>query len=103
MLRRVAPQHKLAPKTVRISDMSSVTSTYGANIAFIEELYEKFRTDPDSVSPSWREFFRDFQEPDGAPALSPAGPPAAGPALHPVPAPTDINAIPLRGAAGKIA
>src|SRR5438105_15242376 len=79
--------------------MSSVTSTYGANIAFIEELYEKFRTDPDSVSPSWREFFRDFQEPDGAPSA----PPAAGPALHPVPPPADINAIPLRGAAGKIA
>ncbi len=39
----------------------SVTSTYGANIAFIEELWEKFRNDPNSVSPSWREFFQDYQ------------------------------------------
>jgi multifunctional 2-oxoglutarate metabolism enzyme len=35
--------------------MSSVA--FGANIAFIEELYEKYRTDPQSVSASWREFF----------------------------------------------
>ena len=30
-------------------------------IAFIEELYEKFRSNPDSVSASWREFFHDYQ------------------------------------------
>ena len=41
--------------------MSSVTQSYGANIAFIEELYEKFRTNPEAVSPSWREFFQDYQ------------------------------------------
>jgi len=40
--------------------MSSVN--FGANIAFIEELYEKYRNDPQSVSPSWREFFDDYQE-----------------------------------------
>jgi len=92
--------------------MSSATSTYGANIAFIEELYEKYRADPDSVSPSWREFFRDFQEPEeasGAPATPPAPvqepatpPRSAAPhaaALHAV----EPNAVPLRGAAGKIA
>lgn len=39
----------------------SVTSTYGANIAFIEELWEKFRNDPNSVSVSWREFFQDYE------------------------------------------
>ncbi|HEX8169801.1 MAG TPA: multifunctional oxoglutarate decarboxylase/oxoglutarate dehydrogenase thiamine pyrophosphate-binding subunit/dihydrolipoyllysine-residue succinyltransferase subunit [Thermoanaerobaculia bacterium] len=38
--------------------MSSVA--FGANIAFIEELYEKFRTDPASVSASWQEFFQDY-------------------------------------------
>ena len=37
--------------------MSSVTQAYGANIAFIEELYERYRANPDSVSASWREFF----------------------------------------------
>jgi len=33
----------------------TVTQTYGANIAFIEELYEKWRVNPESVSASWRD------------------------------------------------
>ena len=41
--------------------MSSVTQAYGANIAFIEELYETYRTNPESLSASWREFFEDYQ------------------------------------------
>jgi 2-oxoglutarate dehydrogenase E1 component len=41
------------------------SAAFGANIAFIEELYEKYRTDPQSVSASWREFFQDY-EPAGA-------------------------------------
>src|SRR5712692_8019985 len=41
--------------------MSSVTQAYGANIAFIEELYERYRANPESVSASWREFFHDYQ------------------------------------------
>ncbi len=89
--------------------MSSATSTYGANIAFIEELYEKYRADPDSVSASWREFFRDFQEEDGVAAGAPpaeerlrAAAPTQAPRPVPV-APESPNATPLRGAAGKIA
>src|SRR5438105_10599849 len=89
--------------------MSSVTSTYGANIAFIEELYEKYRSDPNSVSTSWREFFHDYQpEENGAAAsqaaddgLKPVTPPPPRPV--PVPAPEAQAATPLRGAAGKIA
>ncbi|HKO54256.1 MAG TPA: hypothetical protein VJ276_00180, partial [Thermoanaerobaculia bacterium] len=42
----------------------SATQTYGANIAFIEELYDKYRNNPNEVSPSWREFFNDYQ-PEG--------------------------------------
>jgi len=41
--------------------MSSVTQTYGANTAFIEDLYERYRANPDSVSASWREFFHDYE------------------------------------------
>ena len=37
------------------------SAAFGANIAFIEELYEKYRTDPTSVSSSWREFFADYE------------------------------------------
>src|SRR5688572_29102918 len=39
----------------------SASTSYGTNIAFIEELYEKFRHDPSSVSESWREFFQDYE------------------------------------------
>jgi 2-oxoglutarate dehydrogenase E1 component len=39
----------------------SATSSYGPNIAFIEELYERYRTNPEAVSASWREFFHDYQ------------------------------------------
>jgi 2-oxoglutarate dehydrogenase E1 component len=41
--------------------MSSVTQTYGANTAFIEDLYESYRANPESVSTSWREFFQDYE------------------------------------------
>jgi multifunctional 2-oxoglutarate metabolism enzyme len=41
--------------------MSSVTQTYGANTAFIEDLYERYRENPESVSASWREFFHDYE------------------------------------------
>ena len=99
--------------------MSSATQTYGANIAFIEELYEKYRANPDSVSASWREFFHDYQpqlEEDLAdvvnatplppPDLRPATPPPPPPPSRPTPVPPPPsagNAVPLRGAAAKIA
>ncbi len=98
--------------------MSSVTQAYGPNIAFIEELYEKYRNNPDAVSASWREFFADYQPvfeedvaahfsaPDGglkpASTPAPASTPSPAPRPTPVPAPSG-NAVILRGAAGKIA
>jgi 2-oxoglutarate decarboxylase len=106
--------------------MSSVT--FGANIAFIEELYEKYRNDPESVSATWREFFHDY-EPRGeeadeleeaearvaavagaraaaAPAPAPAAPvqpaPRPAPVAPPAAVPAGHTAVPLRGAASKI-
>ena len=64
--------------------MPSVTQAYGPNIAFIEELYEKYKANPDSVSASWREFFQDYhpvleeeQDASGGQAILPvsSGPP----------------------------
>ena len=82
--------------------MSSVS--FGANIAFIEELYEKYRTDPNSVSTSWQEFFQDYEPPaiedEEEEQEQPAPPPPPRPT--PVPAPAGQNAVPLRGAASKI-
>src|SRR3954452_13887721 len=105
--------------------MSSVTQTYGANTAFIEELYERYRANPQSVSTSWQEFFHDYEprfeeefEDDAevqlaaaggtqsvaAPAPQPTVPqPAPAPAPHPTPVPSDHTTVFVRGAAGKIA
>jgi 2-oxoglutarate dehydrogenase E1 component len=90
--------------------MSSVA--FGANIAFIEELYEKYRSDPSSVSASWREFFADYDggvvSASSRPSVPP--PPEVGREAHttpprptPVPAPKPgQNPVALRGAASKI-
>src|SRR5687767_12714421 len=107
----------------------TVTQAYGANIAFIEELYEKYQNDPQSVSASWREFFKDYTPPaedeveqeeqieqrvaavaGGAsvatPVARPAPTPAPAPAApRPTPVPPPASAgtpVALRGAASKI-
>ena len=109
----------------------SSSVAYGANIAFIEELYEKFRSDPSSVSASWREFFADYEpqaseeeeeaevaqvrvaQGGGASVVAPAPAPTAAPTAAPAPARPETprpvavptpggNAVPLRGAASKI-
>ena len=103
--------------------MSSVA--FGANIAFIEELYEKFRNDPQSVSESWREFFAGYDSPvddeveeeeqqpvaaaggSGAPVArtvaAPAPePPRPTPVPSPAPAKPGQTNVALRGAASKI-
>lgn len=36
---------------------------YGGNAAFIEDLYESFLRNPESVSENWRQYFRSLQEP----------------------------------------
>jgi 2-oxoglutarate dehydrogenase E1 component len=104
--------------------MPSASQTYGANTAFIEELYDRYRANPDSVSASWREFFNDFEPQQqveeeveqravavgGGATQQPSNPvtpsaprpapvqPAETPALRAVPG----TAVPLRGAASKI-
>ena len=35
------------------------------NVWLVEEMYEKYREDPDELSPGWRDFFEDYR-PDGA-------------------------------------
>ncbi|HAS86061.1 MAG TPA: 2-oxoglutarate dehydrogenase E1 component, partial [Candidatus Competibacteraceae bacterium] len=34
---------------------------FGGNAAFIEELYESFLTDPESVNDNWRQYFRNME------------------------------------------
>ncbi len=86
-------------------------AAFGANSWLVEEMYEQFRTDPDSVSDTWREFFDDYKPltPQQAAPVAPAVPldapvaaaPAAAPAAPAAPTPAtpavDLSE-PIRGA-----
>jgi len=41
-----------------LSDWFASSALSGANAAFVEELYERFLSDPESVPPEWRGYFR---------------------------------------------
>ncbi|MEZ5692146.1 MAG: 2-oxoglutarate dehydrogenase E1 component [Rickettsiales bacterium] len=40
------------------NDLSATTPLFAVNSVFIEELYERYLTDPNNVDASWRDFFR---------------------------------------------
>ncbi|MGH3442899.1 MAG: multifunctional oxoglutarate decarboxylase/oxoglutarate dehydrogenase thiamine pyrophosphate-binding subunit/dihydrolipoyllysine-residue succinyltransferase subunit [Nitriliruptorales bacterium] len=52
---------------------------FGVNTWLVDELYEQYRENPDSLSPSWQEFFEDYRPGDrdgGRPGAAAAAPPA---------------------------
>jgi 2-oxoglutarate dehydrogenase E1 component len=102
-------------------------SEFGPNAWLVDELYQQYAADPESVSEAWREYFEDYQprtgngqaapespappppEPAAVPA-APAAPPVAEPQKQTAPQPTEANvsavdgaATPLAGAAAVIA
>ncbi len=115
------------PATDTISDVSDPASpSFGANSWLVEEMFERFRDDPDSVGESWREFFEDYRSqadltsPNGvalvtpapeangdsasAAAPAPSPDPATAPApKEPAPAPApDPEGAPIRGVGARI-
>ena len=59
----------------------SSAGKFGANSWLVEEMYEQFRSDPDSVSVTWQEFFEDYKTISPSPAPSaPVAPVAVVPA-----------------------
>jgi 2-oxoglutarate dehydrogenase E1 component len=88
---------------------------FGPNAWLVEDMYDRFRADPSSVSESWREFFADYRPaataaapvatpaPVPSPAATPLSPPTAGaPVVSPPADASGEPATPLRGAAGRI-
>ena len=87
----------------------SASPIAGPNAWLVDEMFEQFRTDPSSVSESWREFFAGYSPGAGtataAPAPSaPAAPAAttAAPAAAPSTPAAAPQGTPLRGAAARI-
>jgi 2-oxoglutarate dehydrogenase E1 component len=68
----------------------SGTSEFGPNQWLVDELYQQYLADPQSVDPAWHGFFEDYRpgEGTGGPSSVPTPPPDAGAVhLEPVPAP----------------
>jgi 2-oxoglutarate dehydrogenase E1 component len=63
----------------RLETLRRHSAFSGANAEYIDQLYEAFRDDPDSVSPEWRSYFFGFEHGAGgaAPSAAPSRPPAA--------------------------
>jgi len=96
------------------------TTAFGPNAWLVDEMHERYLTDPQSVGESWREFFADYKserptgqvpavQPDGTPQPPPAAPKPAP--TQPAPTPAAASALPkaesadaepLRGAAARI-
>jgi 2-oxoglutarate dehydrogenase E1 component len=88
----------------------------GPNSGLVEEMYRQYLENPESVSPSWRDFFADYApRGTGAPAAPPAAPtaaaapvvpagqaPAPGPSSKAPPVMDGETAAPLRGSAARI-
>ena len=54
--------------------MADLQAFHGPNAGYVLELYERFRHDPDSVDPSWRDFFHSFTPPAPGQTMPAAGP-----------------------------
>ena len=57
-----------------MADIADRTQDFGANSWLVEEMYEQFRADPNSVSEAWREFFSDYRSAATLTAAAPASP-----------------------------
>ena len=63
-------------------------STFGPNEWLVEEMFDQYKEDPNSVSDSWREFFADYRIAPTKATTAPAAPPApAAPAPQAAPTP----------------
>ncbi|MFE5633817.1 multifunctional oxoglutarate decarboxylase/oxoglutarate dehydrogenase thiamine pyrophosphate-binding subunit/dihydrolipoyllysine-residue succinyltransferase subunit [Streptomyces sp. NPDC056542] len=83
-------------------------TAFGANEWLVDEIYQQYLQDPNSVDRAWWDFFADYkpgatETPAAAPQVSPAqAAPAATPAA-PAPAPAPAKAVPAPAAAAPAA
>lgn len=96
-------------------DQNTSPSTIGPNAWLVDEMYDQFRNDPTSVSPSWQEFFADYRPPGSevsgndatvdagaAAAVAPATPKQSTPAATAASAPAPDGAEAIRGVGARI-
>jgi 2-oxoglutarate decarboxylase len=82
------------------SSSSASKGSFGPNAWLVDDMYDRFLADPNSVAESWREFFADYQR-STVPNVATSAAPAI--TVKAVVAPEiDADATPLRGAAARI-
>src|SRR5947209_4466739 len=79
-------------------------ATFGPNAWLVDEMFDRYRADPSSVTESWRDFFADYRRADADATVAPptAAPPPAPVRDRPSPTPHAPDARPLRGAAARL-
>jgi 2-oxoglutarate decarboxylase len=70
---------------VSSSSTSNATDQFGPNEWLVEEMYQRFLEDPDSVDPAWHEFFADYRPGDASPTSGSAAQTAADTTAAPSP------------------
>ncbi|MFP5318060.1 MAG: multifunctional oxoglutarate decarboxylase/oxoglutarate dehydrogenase thiamine pyrophosphate-binding subunit/dihydrolipoyllysine-residue succinyltransferase subunit [Acidimicrobiia bacterium] len=97
-----------------MTDQPSIGTAFGPNAWLVDEMYERYRADPGSVSASWRDFFEGYRPDNGrgpasvAARPTPPAAPASPPPAEAAPAGVAAGAPPadgqvLRGAAARLA
>jgi 2-oxoglutarate decarboxylase len=102
------------------TQQQSASTEFGPNQWLVDELYQQYLADPQSVDPAWHGFFEDYRpsEGSGGPSTIPVPPPdAAAVHLEPAPAPPtgvqpqpsaptkvaeDVDTQVLRGPAARV-
>ena len=60
--------------------MTDISALHGANAAYLDEIYERYLSDPSSVPDDWARWFRDMERTSGAPPAAASG--GDGPLQH---------------------
>ena len=94
------------------SDAADRLSTFGPNEWLVDEIYQQFLTDRNSVDPAWWDFFTDYVPGDATmvakviapvPAAAPAAAtPVAAPVTAPTSAPAEATTTVMRGPAARL-
>ena len=75
-----------------LAEQMAGTALSGANAAFIEELYDKFREDPASVPGEWAAYFAQLGAGEGVSVLAATERVESGPTATPAGVPSDVTA-----------
>ncbi|MCW2544885.1 MAG: 2-oxoglutarate dehydrogenase, subunit, partial [Frankiales bacterium] len=84
-----------------MSTTTEQSNDFGANVWYIQELYQDYVKDPQSVPEKWRDFLADYHPTAGNGAVetsaapTPAAPPAPAPAPVATPAPAAAAPAPV--------